>query len=98
MPTKAETLLSAVTSTGAGSWINVANSRGVIVTHTASSSPDLTVAIEGKDHAGNAVALDSTAISAAGDTLIQVPIGFSEIRANVTVYTAGTLSSFLNAA
>ena len=91
-------LLNGVSATGASSWQNVSNSAGILVTHSASSSPDLTVAIEGKDADGNAILLDSRAISAAGDTVVEIPVGFIELRANVTSYTAGTLSSYLNAA
>lgn len=91
-------LLDAVTGTGAGSWVKVAEVRGILVTHSASSTPVFTVTIEGKNSDGTAVVLDSRSISAAGDTVVEVPVGFTEIRSNVTAYTSGTLSSYLNAA
>lgn len=98
MASKNQKLLDAATATGAGSWVNVVGSSGILVTHSASSTPNLTVAVEGKDSDDNAIALDSRTLSANGDTVIEVPVGFTEIRVNVTSYTAGTLSSYLHAA
>ena len=98
MASKNQKLLAGVTATGAGSWVAVIGARGIVVTHDATGTVDLTVAIQGKDADGNPVTLDSVALSAVGETVVQVPVGFTDLRANVTAYTDGTLTSYLNAA
>ena len=54
-----------------------------------------TMLIEVKDSAGNAVTLDSTAISADGDSWIQSDIQVTHVRSNLSARRDGTYTTTL---
>jgi len=95
---KDTTLLSAVTSTGAGSAIiSLEYSLFSFFINASSVTSGGTVDIEALSPAGDWVVISTNAISADGDTIVQKEGAFSQIRANVSARTDGTFTVSMTA-
>jgi hypothetical protein len=89
-------LLTAVTSTGASSWVDVSTAtEWTILTEASSVTTGGTMLIEAKDSAGTAVTIDSTAIAADGDTWITSSVPIVAVRSNLSARTDGTYTTTL---
>tara|TARA_S200002703_G_scaffold4693_1_gene5801 strand:+ start:3670 stop:3990 length:321 start_codon:yes stop_codon:yes gene_type:complete len=85
------TLLSAVTSTGAGTAINSQRTKGwTFVITAASVTTGGTVEIEAELN-GSWITIHSEAVTADGDTVVRDEHGhYTQLRGNVTARTDGT--------
>ena len=92
------TLLSAVTSTGAGTAKTVERAEHfTAIIEATNVTAGATIAIQALTFSGNWVSIDSRGITANGNTVIQWSGAFKSIRANVTAYTDGTYTATLDA-
>lgn len=92
-------LLSAVTASGAGSeTLTTVNLHRFTAYITRSGTVNATVDIQAKTPSGSWVSIDSLAYTTTGTRVVQWDNGrFTEIRANVTAYTSGTITVELDA-
>lgn len=95
---KDQTLLAAVTDTGAGTAYESLNySRFTFFIKAASVTTGGTVDIEALSPAGDWTVVSTNAISADGDTVVQTDGAFSQVRANVSARTDGTYTVSMTA-
>lgn len=86
-------LLSNVTSAGAGSGVDSSE----VIQHTISiiatgGSASATVRIDGSDLAGNWVNISQNVISSTGNYLVNFSGYYHQVRANISSYTSGTFT------
>lgn len=95
---KDATLLSAVTSTGAGSAVDTLNySLFTFFINASSVTSGGTVDIEAISPAGDWAVISTNAVSADGDTAVQKEGAFSQLRANLSARTDGTYTVSMTA-
>ena len=89
-----KTLLSAVTSAGAGSAFGSERTKGYTFVISTTVSGTATIAIQGYIGGGWRT-IHSEDVTTAGDVMIRDDHGhYEKIRANITSYTSGTHSVF----
>ena len=91
------TLLNAAAAVVNGTGVAVENYRDFTVFIEASGGANATVQIQAKAPSGNWIAIDSRAIAADGNTVVQFAGALKEIRAAITARTAGTFTVTMDA-
>ena len=92
-------LLDGATSTGAGTSVNIAGYQKAVYAeiNTTAGTPDFTIQLQYKNELGSYVPYHEEVITASTDNPLVVVLKdfpWSDIRAEITAYTSGTISAW----